>query len=230
MFNSSSHFKNCWLTGWWFVQSHVSTQTQSLVCIVMITQSFTVYQCTASSSFLLMLTDTELLYLFTWSHNQPLRGIRSALNPSPLSWPAGQRGLIDVQLTAAFHCRLLYMFNTRGFPLCPVVSSAGWDLTRERAPVSNKDHCLTCIGMLVWTTGICCKGSLCLVHHSGPLGVCAVLSIKQIIAGFSRLPWALARESQDLDLNHSINKLSRCVMHKCVSVSPATKVQKIRAG
>lgn len=105
-----------------------------------------------------------------YSRNQPVGRIQSSLSPEALSWTVS---LIDVQLTTTFHRRLLYTFGTRGIPFCPLMSSAVCDSTLKRAPVFNKGHCLTGIGMLLWTTGICYKGSLslCLVHHSGPPGV-----------------------------------------------------------
>lgn len=59
--------------------------------------------------------------------------------------------LFGVQLMTAFFHRLLNAVRTRGFPLCPPLSSAAL----EKASVSNKDHCLTHICTRVWTTGIC---------------------------------------------------------------------------
>lgn len=112
-------------------------------------------------------TDLLLFPRYFYSHNQPARSVQSSLYPEPLSWPA-ETVEFDrcpaVLLTTTFHRRLLYTFNTRGFPLCPLLSSAACDLTLEIASVSNKGHCLTWIGMLVWTTGIC----LCLVHPLSP--------------------------------------------------------------
>lgn len=132
------------------------------------------YQCTALISFS-WLTQSSCLFF---------QGILLAQSTSEehsiefKSWTfISKSGLIDVQLTTTFHHCLLYTFNTRRFPLCPLLSSAACDLTVEQAPVSNKHHCLTWIGMLVWTTGICYRGSLflCLVHHLGPLGIfCSV--------------------------------------------------------
>lgn len=90
----------------------------------MITQFFTVYQCTASNSRFLMLTETELLLLFPkyfYSHNQPVRSIQSSLNPEPLSWSAETLGFDwcpaddHIPLPPPLHIR------HKGIPSLPII-------------------------------------------------------------------------------------------------------------
>lgn len=175
-FNSSSHYKDSRLKAIFsFPCEHYHTLPHTITSL----------HCYDNTNYFVMFRIQVLLSCYCFFPPGVFyvlaNSIQSSLNPKPLSVPTEKVQFDWCQANTTFHCCLLYTFNTWRFPLCPLLSSAACGLTLERASVCNKRHCLTWIGMLVWTTGFCYRGSLCLclVNHSGPLGSflqCWVLS------------------------------------------------------
>lgn len=149
-----------------------------------------------------------------------MRSIQSSLNPKHLSWPAEPVGFDQCPADDHIPPPPPRHIQHKGIPSLPTVAC---DLTLERAPVSNKDHCLTSVGMLVRTTGICYKGSLslCLVR---PLGVFAD---NYRDSWYSLGHWP---KKSGPRFEPQYKQAVKVCIAQCVSVSSVTKAEMIEIG